>query len=130
VRTVLRLAPPLLLMAVIAWLSHRPLPVGLAHGSDKVVHFLVYGILAALWVRALRPREPGGGRRAFRRALLVAVVVTAAWGVLDEIHQSFVPGRDASPGDAVADTLGGLAGAVLAGRWAWFIGGETEEGHA
>jgi len=129
VRTLLRLAPPLLLMAAIAWLSHRPLPVGLAHGSDKVVHFLVYGILAALWVRALLPGERVDARREVRQALLLAVLVTGAWGVLDEVHQSFVPGRDASPGDALADTLGGLAGAVLAARTVRSRG-ETEEGHA
>ena len=128
-RTLLRLAPPFLLMAAIAWFSHRPLPVGLAHGSDKIAHFLVYGILAALWVRALLPGQPGGPRAGVRKALLVAVVVTAAWGVLDEVHQSYVPGRDASPGDAVADTLGGLVGAALAARKAR-SGGETEEGHA
>jgi VanZ family protein len=34
--------------------------------------------------------------------------------VVDEIHQSFVPGRDANVWDWVADTLGALAGAGIA----------------
>ncbi len=127
-RTVRRLAPPLLLMAANAWVSHRALPVGLTHGSDKIAHFLLYALLAALWVRALAPREAAGARMPLRGAVLAAILVCAAWGVVDEIHQSFVPGRDASPGDVVADTLGGVAGAFAAARAA--ARGHTEDHHA
>jgi len=104
--------------------------VGLAHGSDKVVHFLVYGLLGFLWVRALLPTgvQVGGGGGPVRRAALLAALLAAGWGVLDEIHQSFVPGRDASPADAVADTLGGAAGAVLAAN-RFRARARTTEGH-
>jgi VanZ family protein len=38
--------------------------------------------------------------------------------VTDEVHQTFVRGRHGSPVDWAIDTLGVLAGVVLAARWA------------
>ncbi|MBP7146811.1 MAG: VanZ family protein [Acidobacteria bacterium] len=99
---------PVLLMGAIAWNSHRPMPLALRHGLDKVVHALVFGILALLWLLALAPRQPGA-RAAFGPALL-ALSITSVWGILDEIHQSYVPGRTPSTADAAAD----FAGAAIA----------------
>lgn len=47
------------------------------------------------------------------RATLVALAFCLAWGVLDEWHQSFVPGRDPSGTDVAADLLGAGLGAWL-----------------
>ena len=51
------------------------------------------------------------------------ILVGAAYGLLDEWHQTLVPGRDASLGDAVADALGVLLGFTvfmwLAARYTW-----------
>ena len=71
--------------------------------ADKIVHFAVFGVLAFLvYLLAseylLRPRW----------RWLTAVVVTALWGVIDEIHQAFVPGRFADVVDAAADLTGAL----------------------
>jgi VanZ family protein len=49
----------------------------------------------------------------FSTAALAAVL----YGLSDEVHQSFIPGRDASVGDVVADALGALLGAA-----AWVVG--------
>ena len=49
----------------------------------------------------------------FSTAALLAVL----YGLGDEVHQSFVPGRDASVGDVVADAAGALLGAA-----AWVLG--------
>jgi VanZ family protein len=57
-----------------------------------------------LLARALRPR---------RHAWLLALALGSLYGVSDEIHQSFVRGRQADPLDWVADTLGVLAGIAL-----------------
>ena len=65
---------------------------------DKVAHFLMYGIMAALVHRA-------AGGDSLRRAMLVAVACGALGGML-EIVQAFVPGRGASIGDALANLLG------------------------
>ena len=45
-------------------------------------------------------------------AVVAAAVATAAYGVSDEWHQSFVPLRDASIRDWLTDLLGGATGAA------------------
>ena len=89
------------------------LPAGI---SDKLAHTLVYSGLGALLVRALaRGRWP----RVTPLVLLGAVVVTVLYGVTDEVHQRFVPGRQFDLQDLVADGVG--AGAAAAVVWAWGI---------
>ncbi len=65
---------------------------------DKVAHFVMYAVMAALVYRAT-------GGDSLRRAALVAVACGALGGML-EIVQAFVPGRGASIGDAIANFLG------------------------
>lgn len=60
-----------------------------------------YGVLAALLLRATR-KAP------------LSLLITGLYGVSDEVHQYFVPGRSASPYDALADLLG--AG-IVCGLW-------------
>jgi len=104
----LRLLPPLVVMALIFLLSHQPganLPPPFPH-FDKVAHFTVYGLLAATIIAAWQPRarqrRPGA-------AVLVAVCWCLAYGISDEFHQSFVPGRDSSVVDVLFDILGALS---------------------
>ncbi|MGC8876262.1 VanZ family protein [Thermus sp.] len=95
----------LLWMGALWWLSDRPAPgAGLPHPWDKLAHFLAYALLGALWRRGLS-----------RFAL--AFLLSALYGVVDEWHQSFVPGREAFGLDLVADFLGAYLGARGAGRW-------------
>ena len=51
------------------------------------------------------------------RTTLVGAFLAVAFGVTDEVHQSFVPGRNADLMDLVADTLGASLGAVIAAVW-------------
>ncbi|RMG47527.1 MAG: hypothetical protein D6718_03340 [Acidobacteria bacterium] len=104
-----RLLVPLGLMAAIFFSSHRPSPVPLPSGSDKLAHAAVYAALAASWVYALRPpaARPAPG-------CLLAGALSAGWGGLDEVHQGFVPGRNASLGDLAADAAGAAAAAGAA----------------
>ena len=44
---------------------------------------------------------------------LLFLLMGVGYGALDEWHQSFVPGRDASVGDWVADSAGVILGLVL-----------------
>lgn len=48
-----------------------------------------------------------------RRAALAAFVLCLVWALLDEWHQSFVPGRDASLRDVLADAVGAAAGIAV-----------------
>ncbi|MCU0578753.1 MAG: VanZ family protein [Desulfobacterota bacterium] len=76
--------------------------------SDKVYHFLGYtvlGYLTARVARAYRPRWSAG------RRLAGTVIFCLLYGLSDELHQWFIPGRWVSLGDVLADTLGGWAGA-------------------
>jgi VanZ family protein len=93
--------------------SHLALPPGL---TDKPTHLLVYTALGTLLVRALT----GGLRaRVTLSTALLAMALTTAYGVTDEIHQMFVPGRYAEWRDLVADSLGGALGAFTC--WLWGI---------
>ena len=71
--------------------------------KDKGVHFAEYGILAVLLCRAVR------GTWSSRSLMFVAfygLVGTILWGLLDEIHQAYVPGRSSDPLDVLADMVG------------------------
>jgi VanZ family protein len=100
--------PPLVLMALIFFLSAQPSlnsVLGLAdHIGRKVVHFAEYALLALLWWRALRTRMSD------HTATLVALAIASAYAATDEFHQLFVHGRHGSPVDWLIDT----AGATLA----------------
>jgi VanZ family protein len=74
--------------------------------SDKVIHLVVYFVLCVLFHRALshQKRFPGLARW----SLACAVLFSILYGVSDEIHQSFVPNRDASLYDLAADSIGTL----------------------
>lgn len=64
-------------------------------------HITEYGILAGLWLRALRREDVRPGP-----ATLAAWLVAVVWAALDEWHQAFVPSRTSSPGDVVIDAIG------------------------
>jgi VanZ family protein len=79
-------------------------------GVDKVAHFVEYGVLGFLLARLIVHARSG-----FSRVFLLSLVVILAtlYGISDEVHQAFVPGRNPSPWDVAADGLGGLMGAVV-----------------
>jgi len=83
---------------------------GIPH-LDKVAHFSVYGLLGTLLVRT----GVGG-----RRSAAVAAVIASLYGVTDEIHQSFVPGRSMEFADWVADTAGAAVAILMYTRWTWY----------
>ena len=77
---------------------------------DKVIHAGFYFILGLFVYRFLEPREHSFSFNWKRAFASVAIVVV--YGVFDEFHQSFVPGRMADVYDATADTIGGLLSAA------------------
>lgn len=60
---------------------------------DKLYHAGNFGVLGALLYLAT-------GR------VWLAVLLASLYGVSDEVHQAYVPGRSADPLDWVADTVG------------------------
>lgn len=77
--------------------------------SDKVLHAVEYAGLGGLCYRAFR-WSLSGGRSS--RALLFAIVTASLYGVTDEVHQLFVPLREASWQDWLADTIGAVIGVL------------------
>ena len=87
-------------------------------GPDKIAHAGIYFVLCMLGTRAIYYQNiwPWGRDHALQMALLF----TLLYGILDEVHQLFVPGRWADVYDVCADAFGGLVfAAFLKGRERW-----------
>ena len=109
--------PAVGLMAAIWFVSGTPSPPRLPGSvSDVTAHFLAYGALGAAMLRGVSGAE---WARVGVGGALLAAALGAAYGVTDEFHQSFVPGRTPELRDVAADALGSAAGAGLV--WAWSI---------
>ena len=101
----------LLWAALIYYLSDQPsvdIKPMFAH-QDKLLHLAAYFVLGFFTMGIMRASRTG--YRASQAWLVIMLV--GLYGLLDEYHQSFVPGRNASSLDFVADFAGGLLGAGL-----------------
>ena len=68
--------------------------------ADKLAHVFEYGLLASLVYFALKKSE------ANTHPILTPFLIAFLYGISDEIHQYFVPGRNADVFDALADGVG------------------------
>ena len=80
-------------------------------GQDKLFHLIVFGILGFFLMGAMK--ITGNGYR--RNQVWLVVLIVILYGISDEFHQYFVPGRSTESLDALADGIGGILGA-----WAMF----------
>lgn len=100
-------------MAVIFTLSAMSAPPQPVQVSDKTEHFVGYGVLGAVTLRA----TAGGALSGLSGgAAAAAWTIATLYGASDEFHQSFVPGRTPDLYDLLADATG-AAGAIGA-LWA------------
>ncbi len=113
--TVLRYWGPIVAYAgLIFYLSSQPhpeenLPSIVSLFSDKFLHVIEYAVLGGLFYRGFR----WGTDESWRPwAVPLALLCTSLYGVSDEIHQSFVPFRESSWLDWLADTIGATLGAA------------------
>jgi VanZ family protein len=85
----------------------------------KCAHLTEYAVLALLLWRAFRSvsvQTAGWSWRLARNAWFGVI----AYAITDEVHQTFVPGRQGSAWDVLIDSLGGAAGLLVLwalGRW-------------
>ena len=77
--------------------------------ASPIGHFSEYAVFGALLANALRFMLP------LRRACTLAIAIASAYGVTDELHQWFVPGRTTDPADWAVDTLAAAFGSVAVG---------------
>ena len=105
--------PPIILMGVIFRLSCIEslgnTPSLFAH-QDKLFHFLIFSILAFLLSRSFFYSK---SLLLSKKFFILAFFTTATYGLTDEIHQSYVPGRTSDFADYLADCLGGLFGSLF-----------------
>ncbi len=101
--------PPLVLMGLIYLFSAQSsLDSGLGWIDTvgrKLLHFGVYALLCFLWWRLLCTAMPD------RRAALAAFLISILYAATDELHQSFVDGRNGTPVDWAIDSAGAAAAA-------------------
>ena len=83
----------------------------------KCAHMGEYGILAMFLWRALRKPQRADPRPWSWRTAWVAVLLVAIYATTDEIHQHYVPGRDANARDVLIDTCGAVGGIIFV--WAF-----------
>jgi VanZ family protein len=98
-------APVLLYGLLIVYLSSQSypdqqLPSFIFGFSDKILHACEFGILGILLYRAFKQTTDAAG------SMRLAIICVIAFGVSDEVHQWFVPERQADFWDLVADTFG------------------------
>jgi VanZ family protein len=82
--------------------------------QDKFFHFLVFGILALLMARSFKKSQLKLFNKNYH---IMSIVLTGFYGVIDEYHQYFVPGRFSTVGDWLADILGAIIFIIIFYYW-------------
>lgn len=85
--------------------THIPGPSVPNLGNDKLMHLGAFGGLAFLVAWALPTRE---GRAHIQG--LITLVLIVGYAMIDEVTQNFIPGRNCSLGDFIADAIGAVMG--------------------
>lgn len=84
--------------------SHQPSPILMDLGftfEDKLLHISAFFVLGIALLFALSPFKMPKFYR-----IIIVISFGAIWGLLDEVHQSFVPNRTAALDDWIADVIG------------------------
>ncbi|MBI2337303.1 MAG: VanZ family protein [Deltaproteobacteria bacterium] len=76
--------------------------------NDKILHIMAYGGLGFLVAYGIQ----GTSNFKALAIIFIAGLLSTLYGVGDEIHQYFVPGRFYSYGDMIADAIGSFLGAM------------------
>jgi len=82
----------------------------LGEWTDEFYHVMEYFIFGFLLARSFTHSTVEGFRN---NVFLISFFIGSLYGVTDEIHQFFVPGREAFWLDAVADSVGTFLGALI-----------------
>lgn len=79
--------------------------------SDKLNHFIAYfGLAILLNLTLIYQRK---SRLLFNRASLITIIICLFYGIVDELHQMFIPGRFADTMDWIADSSGTIFGVLV-----------------
>jgi len=104
--------PPIGYMVAIFSVSSLSNPQIGGETPDYVLHALEYFLLALLLMRGTLAQQfaykgkPLWDLVAWHQACVVGVLLTIGYGMTDELHQYFIPGRHCSLHDVFADAAG------------------------
>lgn len=73
--------------------------------ADKLVHAAIFGLLGWLFLRAWLQ---GRWERFTLASGALTVLFVTLYGITDEVHQIYVPGREPSVADLIADVCGAV----------------------
>lgn len=79
----------------------------------KLGHVFEYAVLAALWWSALRHLNPAALNRWNWWVPAQAFLMTVAYAITDEFHQTFVANRVGTPWDVLIDSAGAALGILI-----------------
>ena len=110
--------PVILWAGMIFFLSSIPdLRSGLPNIFDlilrKIAHSGEFGILAILLWRAILSLNFKQSKQSTANVIVIVIIIVILYAISDELHQGFVPGRVASPIDALIDSFGAIIGLVI-----------------
>jgi len=75
-----------------------------------MLHFAAYALLGALFLRAFKTTRI---KNTLKLVLTLSVLLSSLYGISDEIHQYFVPYRNADLMDVLANLLGSIMGVYI-----------------
>jgi VanZ family protein len=106
-------------MGLIFWLSSQSALIEIEDEMQekavfKAAHIIAYAVLAWFWWRALAPQ-----RQISWTIFSSVFALTTLYGISDEIHQLFVPGRYGRVADVLFDASGALAMILVLRRVKW-----------
>ena len=96
---------------IIYWESSRDTSsVSLPYHTDKIVHFMEFGLLCLMtcWLLSSVRIWTNGIYK-----IILAVGITSLYGISDEFHQLFTPNRSVDVFDWMADTIGAVTAGLL-----------------
>ena len=77
---------------------------------DKLLHFSAYAVLGALFLRAFKTTRL---KNNIKLVITLSILASSFYGISDELHQYFIPCRNADIMDVLADILGSICGVFL-----------------
>jgi VanZ family protein len=114
IRGLQRFLPPVVIYAVIFYLSSRPASTFPDILPDIVPHFLEYLVLGFFFIRAVLPESKrSGGAKKVMAKIVISGAILLILAFLDELHQYYVPTRYFQLKDILVDFLGSVTGMGL-----------------
>lgn len=103
-----------IIMMILSSIPGSGIPTPSVVPIDKIAHFTEYLVFATLLGRYLYFKK----NRTVIATLLIVFIISVIYSILDELHQLYIPYRDCSYQDLIADIFGVLSGLVAFRFWA------------